>query len=87
MPRARSTRVNTAIDTSFEPSDAFRATMPMAKVAPLSDAASPSRTVWWPIVLVGFVAVVCATIAFLKSPLAAHPKVAPYAQTLLAKLG
>lgn len=50
-------------------------------------AEAPRRTVWWPLALVGFVAVVFATIAFLKSPLASHPQIAPYANAVLAKVG
>lgn len=79
-----------AIDVTFEPGDAYRATMhgsaPPRPRAP-AESPPPSRTVWWPVVLVGFLAVMFATIAFLKSPLATHPSVEPYASAVLAKVG
>jgi hypothetical protein len=80
-----------AVDPTFATQDAFRATVyvsspPPARSIPV--VAEPERrTVWWPIVLVGFFAVAFATVAFLKSPLAQHPRVAPYANAALAKIG
>jgi hypothetical protein len=75
-----------AVDPAFAPQDAFRATVWVSGEHPT--AIEPERrTVWWPIVLVGFFAVVFATVAFLKSPLAKHPSVAPYANAALAKIG
>ena len=108
MPRAPFEHVGIAVDVTFEPNDAFRATMyaasqPLALEPPPAPSSAPppaivatppvaapapsSRTVWWPLVLMGFVVVVCATIAFLKSPLAKHPSVAPYADALVARIG
>jgi hypothetical protein len=93
--------VDIVIDVSFESSDAFKATVlaasqpvvlePEVKSSPPPSAAKPvvaaeRRTVWWPLAIIGFLAVVCATIAFLKSPLAQHPDVAPYANALLAQI-
>jgi hypothetical protein len=103
--------VDIAVDVTFEPSDAFRATLvadgsqplviepepkpssvPPAPLslratepvaAPLDDVRRPAR---WPLVLCGFIAVMCATIAFLMSPLAQHPSVAPYASALMDRI-
>ena len=86
--RAARIGVDIAIDVDFQKNDAFRATVLATPPPPPAPAAPPARrTVWWPLVLMGFVVVVCATIAFLKSPLAKHPSVAPYANALVAKIG
>lgn len=90
MRRAALNRMDIAIDVTFEPGDAYRATMhaspPRVTQTPVATQ-PPSRTVWWPLVVIGFFVVVCATLAFLKSPLAQHPSVAPYAAAALAKVG
>jgi hypothetical protein len=109
MRRAASNDVSIAIDRTFEPNDAFRATMFAASqpvvlepahapasvpppssrraTAPVAAIERERRTVWWPLVLVGFFAVAFATVAFLKSPLAKHPRIAPYANAALAQIG
>jgi hypothetical protein len=85
MQRAARCHVDIAVDVQFEPNDAFRATI-FATSQPL--VLEPERrAIWWPVVLVGFVAVMCATVAFLTSPLASHPVVAPYANAVLATIG
>lgn len=90
MRRAALFAMDIAIDVTFEAGDAYRATMlastPLVTQAP-PVTEPPSRTVWWPLVVIGFFVVLCATIAFLKSPLAQHPRVAPYAAAALAKVG
>lgn len=88
MLRAPVSDMGIAVDPEFATRDAFRATV-FAPSAPARQVvAEPERrTVWWPIVLVGFVAVMFATVAFLKSPLAKHPSIAPYANAALAKIG
>lgn len=90
MPRAPVSDMGIAVDTGFAPQDAFRATVYAPSNKPAVAAPEPEperRTVWWPVVLVGFIAVVFATVAFLKSPLAKHPSIAPYADAALAKIG
>ena len=47
----------------------------------------PSRTKLWPLAICAFIAVTCATVALLKSPLGHHPAIAPYAEMVNAKLG
>jgi hypothetical protein len=85
----RETMVAASQPLVLEPEPAPASAPPPAIVAtpPVVVGAAPERrTVWWPLVLMGFFAVVCATIAFLKSPLATHPSVAPYANALLAQI-
>lgn len=73
-----------AIDVQFEGSDAFQATVYASPPPAIAPTPAQSRTVWWPIAICGLVAVAFATAAFLKSPLAAHPQIAPYAQAAIA---
>ena len=59
----------------------------MRRVEPSIVLEPPSRTKLWPLAICAFIAFGCATIAFLKSPLAHHPAVAPYAEMALARIG
>lgn len=78
---ARLPRVDIAIDVVFEPRDAFPATV----LVPPERAQRPSTIV--PVAICAFIAFTFATLAFLKSPLASHPRVAPYTSAIMAKLG
>jgi hypothetical protein len=93
MPRARLLCVTAvarssdrfAIDVVFEPNDAFRATV--FAIGEQPPAAAPRRRpALWPLALCLFVAMASATAAFLMSPLASHPEVAPYANAFTAML-
>jgi hypothetical protein len=80
--------VDIPIDVVFEPRDAFRATIAVAPPPPLAPPlALPSRTKIWPLAICAFIAFAFATVAFLKSPLALHPKVAPYVNAAMQKIG
>lgn len=85
MQRAPVSDMGIAVDPEFATKDAFRATVFVGSGPTVPE--PERRTVWWPIVLVGFFAVAFATVAFLKSPLAKHPSIAPYANAALAKIG
>jgi hypothetical protein len=56
----------------------------MRSVAPSIVAEPPSRTKLWPLAICAFIAFAFATVAFVKSPLAKHPRVAPYVDAAMA---
>lgn len=65
-----------AVDPGFRREDALRATI--AAVPKLPARAADPPAVRWPLAVCFFVAMMSATVAFLTSPLAAHPSITPY---------
>lgn len=70
-----------AIDPGFKHEDALRATV-IATPTPPRAAKDDGAPVRWPLALCFFVAMMSATVAFLTSPLAAHPSITPYTTAL-----
>jgi hypothetical protein len=81
-------RERVAIDAAFEDADALRATR-QAPPRKRPHAAPPARAraiPRWPVRLCAFIAIAAATGAFLESPIAAHPAIAPFADALVSSV-